>query len=221
VTKRTAAGVLVLAAAAVAWQRGALDGDAETQTADLLDGLAGTAASDLSSALDAIDMDTAARNVSAFLSSVRAAEGTDRAPDPYRVVYGYGYTLRDLSDHPVITGEWGGVVLTDEQCRGAGLGPGCRSTAAGAYQITGSTWRVLRRRISLPDFGPDSQDRAAVELIRDRGALADVQAGRVAQATERVRRVWASMPGAGYAGQGSRSLDWIISRYTGAGGALA
>ena len=36
--------------------------------------------------------DTAAANVTAFLAAIRAAEGTDRAADPYRVVMGYGHT---------------------------------------------------------------------------------------------------------------------------------
>ena len=36
--------------------------------------------------------------------------------------------------------------------------------------------------LNLSDFGPDAQDAAALELVRQRGALADVQAGRIVQA---------------------------------------
>ncbi len=221
-TKRAAAGVLVLAAAAVAWQRGALEGqDSETQTAGLLDGLAGTATDAAQQLLDSTDMTTADLNTAAFLAAIRAAEGTDRRGDPYRVVYGYRVTLQDLSDHPAITGEWTGELLSAAMCAGAGLGPGCKSTAAGAYQITASTWRVLKRRLGLVDFGADAQDAAALELVRERGALADVRAGRFTDAVGKVRRVWASMPGAGYAGQGERTIDWLASRYQSAGGTLA
>lgn len=153
---------------------------------------------------------TAEANISAFLAAIRAAEGTARAPDPYRVVMGYGHTLDDLSDHPYFTGEW----------KGAAFGNGQWSTAAGAYQFIRSTWADVKRRLDLPDFGPHSQDSAAVELIRQRGALEDVKAGRFAQAVGKVRRIWASMPGAGY-GQGERAMDWLAAQYSTAGGTFA
>ena len=156
------------------------------------------------------DQDTAGANVAAFLAALRAAEGTDRASDPYRVVMGYGHTIMDLSDHPYFTGEW----------KGAAFGNGDWSTAAGAYQFLRATWADLRGRLQLPDFGPESQDRAAVELIRQRGALEDVKAGRFADAVVKVRRIWASLPGAGY-GQGERSMQWLAQKYETAGGTLA
>lgn len=154
--------------------------------------------------------DTAAANVTAFLAAIRAAEGTDRAADPYRVVMGYGHTLQDLSDHPFFTGEW----------KGAPFGDGQWSTAAGAYQFLRATWADLRGRLQLQDFGPESQDAAAVELIRQRGALEDVKAGRFHDAVAKVKRIWASLPGAGY-GQGERTMQWLAQRYENAGGTLA
>ena len=155
-------------------------------------------------------MSQAQGNVAAFLAAIRAAEGTDLAGDPYRVVFGYGHTIVDLSDHPYFTGEW----------RGAPFGAGQWSTAAGAYQILRGTWSPLREQLQLPDFGPASQDAAAVELIRQRGALEDVKAGRFAVAVNKVRRIWASLPGAGY-GQGERSLQWLAARFENAGGQIA
>lgn len=157
-----------------------------------------------------VDQGTAAVNIAAFLAAIREAEGTARADDPYRVVFGYGYTVQDLSDHPYFTGEW----------RGAPFGDGQWSTAAGAYQFIRGTWAELSGKLALPDFGPDSQDRAAIELIRQRGALQDVQAGRFADAVQKVRRIWASMPGAGY-GQGERSIEWLAQKYSNAGGSFA
>lgn len=160
---------------------------------------------------------TKQRNLAAFLAMIKFAEGTDRRSDPYRVCYGYAHTIRDLSDHPAVTGEWRGEKLPDGMCRAAGYGPGCVSTAAGAYQINRPTWLPLKRRLGLADFGPSSQDAAAVELIRQRGALNDVYAGRLADAVEKVAKVWASLPGAGY-DQPERKLASLVTAYQAAGG---
>lgn len=166
------------------------------------------------------DATTAGGNIAAFLATIRRAEGTEQAGDPYRVCYGYSHTIRDLSDHPAITGEWRGQRLSDAMCANAGFGPGCVSTAAGAYQIIKPTWVRLRDRLGLGDFGPYSQDSAAVELIRTRGALEDVKAGRISDAINKCRNEWASLPG-NYAKQGQRSAAEIISWFQQSGGQLA
>lgn len=164
--------------------------------------------------------DIAARNLAAFLEVIRRAEGTQGQPDPYRVCYGYRHTIRDLSNHPAITGEWTGERLPDEMCKNAGFGPGCRSTAAGAYQIIRPTWATLARRLGLQDFGPASQDAAAIELIRQRGGLEDARAGRVLDAVHKCRAEWASLPG-NYAGQGQRSPVQLQAWFNAAGGTFA
>jgi lysozyme len=164
---------------------------------------------------------TISANALAFLAAIRQCEGTAGAADPYRVCYAYRYTIRTFADHPAITGEWTGERLSDVQCSGAGLGPGCVSTAAGAYQIIKSTWRGLRDSLGLPDFSPASQDRAAVELLRQCGALARIEAGDLAGAIAKARRTWASLPGANYAGQGMRSGAQVMAWYQQAGGYVA
>ena len=141
--------------------------------------------------------DTAGQNVTAWLSMIAASEGTDRAPDPYRVCYGYAHTIADLSGHPATIGEWKGERLSDAMCKGAGLSAGCVSTAAGRYQMIRRTWGACAHALRLSDFGPASQDAAAVYLTKQRGALDDVQAGRIADAISKCRREWASLPGAG------------------------
>ena len=159
-------------------------------------------------------------NVRAFLTLIGYSEGTEQALDPYRVVYGYKHTIRDFSDHPAVTGEWTGERLSDALCRAAGFGPGCISTAAGRYQIIRPTWLSAKSALGLTDFTPESQDRAALWLIEQGGALDDVRAGRVGDAVSKVRRTWASLPASGW-GQPERSMPSLIAAYTSAGGTLA
>lgn len=161
------------------------------------------------------------RNVRALLDAISWAEGTALQSDPYRVCYAYSHTIQSFADHPYTLGEWPGVVLTDTQCRGAGLGSGCKSTAAGKYQITVSTWRPLKTQLKLGDFSPASQDAAARELLRQVGALDLIRRGDLVGALAAARRTWASLPGAGYAGQGMRTSGQMVTAYLNAGGSLA
>jgi len=61
-------------------------------------------------------------------------------------------------------------------------------------------------------FTPASQDIACTFLIARRGALADVLAGNFEAAVNKVRKEWASMPGAGY-GQREENLATLRSFY--------
>lgn len=168
------------------------------------------------------DGDRAARNLGAFLDAIAWAEGTEGAGG-YRALFGSrpgALSLFDsFADHPAALG-WPGVRLSDDLCRAAGFGPGCVSTAAGRYQIIRPTWQRIAGRLGLQDFSPESQDAAAVELIREAGGLDHAQAGRFTDAVRAVRRVWASLPGAGY-GQGERTLAELTAAYQRAGGVLA
>ena len=166
------------------------------------------------------DMTTAQQNIIAFLQMIQQSEGTASQGNPYAVCYGYSHTISNFSNHPKLTGEWPGVVLSDAMCANAKFGPGCVSTAAGAYQIIRGTWSNVAAALGLPDFGQASQDAAAVELIRRRGALQDVQAGRIAQAITKCKNEWASLPG-NYAKQGQRSQGDLIAWYQQNGGMTA
>lgn len=160
------------------------------------------------------------QQIGAMLAAISAAEGTAGQPDPYRVCFGYSHTIKNMSEHPAITGEWTGKRLSDSMCAGAGLGPGCVSTAAGKYQIIKRTWIGVRDKLGLKDFSPESQDRAAVELLRQRGALGPLGRGDFAGAVAAARKEWASLPGAGY-GQGERTIAWLTDKFQAAGGMLA
>lgn len=156
-------------------------------------------------------------NLAAFLKAIRYGEGTSGA-DGYRTLFG-GDLFQSFDAHPAQLG-WPGVRLSSDMCANAGFGPGCVSTAAGAYQINRPTWARLVRIIGPGDFSPARQDEAAMQLIREKGALADVYAGRVALAVNKCRKVWASLPGAGY-GQHEVSQAAFNQRFTNAGGVIA
>lgn len=163
-----------------------------------------------------IDTFTAQANIRAFQFVIRMAEGTEgRGVDPYRVCYGYAHTIKSFAGHPSITGEWRGEVLSDRLCSLAGFGPGCKSTAAGAYQINVPTWKDFGA--GLPDFSPASQDAACQRIIAKCGALEDVKAGRFNEAVRKCRNRWASLPG-NSAGQGQRTYAQLGQWFTQAGG---
>lgn len=94
------------------------------------------------------------------------------------------------------------------------------STAAGRYQVLFRNWVYYQRTLALPDFTPLSQDRIAIEQIREAGGLAPIKGGQFAAAIARIAHLWASLPGAGY-GQHEQTLADIQQAYTQAGGTLA
>lgn len=118
--------------------------------------------------------------VQAFLWLIRVGEGTT-GPNGYRTMFGGGL-FSDYADHP----------------RQVINRSGYSSSAAGAYQNITQTWDEMRTKYALPDFSPASQDIAAVGLIKRRGALGDVLAGRFRQAINKCNREWASLPGSPY-----------------------
>lgn len=157
-------------------------------------------------------------NVAAFLATIRTGEVGTTGAAGYRKLYGGG-SFSDMSDHPA-NGNWGGVKLPSNYCGPAGFGAGCVSTAAGAYQFLKGTWNTVAARLGLPDFSPASQDAAAIELIRGRGALADVRAGRFESALRKVGAEWASLPGSPY-GQPTLTLARATQVYENNGGSYA
>lgn len=159
-------------------------------------------------------------NMQAFLAMIRYSENKAAASDEirYRTLYGMK-TFDSFADHPSFLG-WPGVPLPDRYCIAAGFSPGCKTTAAGAYQMLSNTWREAKQTLRLPDFSPDSQDAAAVLLIRRAGAMPDVLAGRFESAIRKTARTWASLPGAGYS-QPENSITQLRQIYASAGGQFA
>ena len=146
------------------------------------------------------------QNVVAFLDMLAWSEGTDNGRQPtkhngYDVLVGGGL-FTDLSKHPA---------------KLVRLNAKLASTAAGRYQFLSRTWGNLQRQLRLLDFGPLSQDKACIELIRGRRALDAVKAGQFDKAVALCSKEWASLPGAGY-GQHEQSLEKLRSVYQKAGG---
>lgn len=97
---------------------------------------------------------------------------------------------------------------------------GIKSTAAGRYQLLARYFDPYKKQLGLRDFSPASQDAIAIQQIRERGALADIEAGRFDDAVMKCRRTWASLPGAGY-GQHENQLVDLRLAYLKSGGKLA
>ena len=122
-------------------------------------------------------------NLGAFLDAIAASEGAG-----YNTLVG-GSHIGDLSRHPNKVG-----VRTAD-------GP---STAAGRYQITGTTWKSLSHG-GNSDFSPEAQDRAAIELLKRRGAYQDVINGNWEAAVAKLGSEWQGLPSGASPNQGKRS----------------
>lgn len=153
-------------------------------------------------------------NLEAFLYVIRASEHVfpRDVENCYDIFYG-GSRFSDMSDHPVLTGEKKGVPLSDNVCAASGLGPGCVSTAAGAYQIIKPTWRRVREIAPrLENFFPASQDAAARRLLQECGALPLIEMGDIEGAVAKASKLWASLPGS-TAQQNPKKFAYVADRF--------
>ena len=145
-------------------------------------------------------------NLSAFLNMLAVSEGTaGHGDDGYNLIVG-GELFHSYADHPRK------LVKLPRL--------GINSSAAGRYQVLKRTFDAYKVRLRLTDFSPVSQDQIAVRLIRERGALPDIEAGRIPAAIAKCANIWASLPGAGY-GQREHKLETLLAAYRQAGGNLS
>lgn len=145
----------------------------------------------------------------AFLDALAVGEGTDNGKQKtnnhgYDVIVG-GELFTDYSKHPA---------------KLVRLRPGLSSTAAGRYQLLSKYYGHYKDLLDLPDFSPASQDQIALQQISERRALADIDAGRIADAVKKCNTIWASLPGSPY-GQRTETLDDFLSYFRKAGGKVA
>lgn len=119
------------------------------------------------------------KNVQAFLALIRKHESNG----DYSIIYG-GQHFNDFSQHPNVR-----VPFFNPKTQKMDY-----STAAGAYQINRPTWLMLNAISSFADFGKESQDLAAVLLLRRSGALSAIIAGDIQGALKAASGTWASLP---------------------------
>lgn len=157
-------------------------------------------------------------NRQAFLDMIAYAEGTDPG-HPLSIDKGYDV---------IVTGSNGPEIFTDYRWHPFSEGRPPKhvkgsiySTASGRYQFMRVHWWHYRALLRLPDFGPQSQDTWALQLIRERRALDDIDAGHFVIAVAKVSNLWASLPGANYADQRMRQMAALEDAYERAGGTFA
>lgn len=134
-----------------------------------------------------------ARYRSAFLDVLALSERTAHDPDNgYRTIVGHRL-FTSYANHP-------GVSTQTKYGR---------SDAAGRYQFLGRTWRNLGGVAKYGDFGPISQDRAALDLAHS--VLPLIDRGEIITAVERVNGIWTSLPGGP---QQITSVDQVFKWWT-------
>lgn len=145
-------------------------------------------------------------NVVAFLDMIAHSEGTaGHGEDGYNVLVGGGL-FHSYADHP--------RTLVDLP------NLGIKSTAAGRYQILAKFYDDYKKSLHLPDFGPLSQDRIAIQMIHEQRAMPAVLSGHFSTAVYLCANIWASLPSNDY-GQHQNKLQQLVAFYKVAGGKLA
>ncbi|MBU9829870.1 glycoside hydrolase family 104 protein [Rahnella sp. FC061912-K] len=158
------------------------------------------------------------KNLKAFLDMLAWSEGTSTSPATKNNGYDVIVTgidkkpevFTDYSDHPFNNGRKSKVINSK----------GLTSNASGRYQFMLKDWAHYKAQLGLKDFGPASQDMWAIQLIRERKALPDIELGNIASAIAKCRNIWASLPGAGY-GQREHKAVELIAQYQKQGGTLS
>lgn len=146
-------------------------------------------------------------NERALLDTIRMAEGTWHGGGQKGYGTQFGGGQFDWSKgHP------------DQVVRSGGYA----SAAAGAYQFMPGTWKGVTKQLGMDprDFSPDAQDRAALQLVRNRGV--DPTKPLDAAALNKLAPEWASLPtssGKSYYGQPVKARNDLMGFYSGRLGA--
>ena len=166
-------------------------------------------------------------NVCAFLDMLAFSEGTSTHPltqhDGYDVIVTSvdgPAVFTDFTQHPF-------YAPLGQEARGAQLirrpceqwPKGLYSTASGRYQVLCHYFETYKLNLRLPDFSPLSQDKVAIQQMRERGALVSLAAGDIETAIRQCAPIWASLPGNDYH-QGGKTLAELVSSWEEAKGKL-
>jgi muramidase (phage lysozyme) len=146
------------------------------------------------------------KNMRAFLDTIAKSEGTfGHGDDGYDVLVG-GKFFDGYADHPRILVDLPKLKI--------------KSTAAGRYQILARNFDFYKKQLGLKDFDKAAQDAIAIQLIKECGALKDIEAGRIESAIKKCASRWASFPGANY-GQRENKMANLVLSFERSGGILA
>jgi muramidase (phage lysozyme) len=134
-----------------------------------------------------IPAEQAEANIKNYLDGLGNAEGAN-----YDTIVG-GKKFTDYSKHPGVVG-----ITTKE-------GP---STAAGKYQITKTTYDYYAPKLGIKDFSPESQDKIARAILKDKNAENDIIKGDFDAAHSKLGSTWASLPTSKYS-QPKKTNEWV------------
>jgi len=149
---------------------------------------------------------TISRNLKAFLDTIAVSEGTKGiGDDGYNVTVG-GAIFSDYSTHPRPH-----VWIEKNKIF---------SSAAGRYQVLAHYYDVYKKQLNLKDFGHESQDEIAIQMIKECRAIEDIELGRFTDAIGKCRSRWASLPDSPY-GQRTNSIGSLKMAYLKYGGEIA
>lgn len=117
--------------------------------------------------------------IRAFLDTISVTEGTEGPQGYYRQYTGTHFS--SFKDHPREM-RCGISIKNEKLC----------SDAAGRYQFLSTSWDLFAPTVGAKNFGPTYQDRVAIELIKDKNALEDIEEGRIEEAFRKLYMVWPS-----------------------------
>jgi len=144
-------------------------------------------------------------NQKAFLTMLAHSEGTfGHGDNGYNMIVNPGGFFTSYADHPRKLVKVNDTIF---------------STAAGRYQVLSRYFDAYKKLLNLPDFSPDSQDAIALQQIKERQALDDIESGDIQAAINKCCNIWASLPGSPY-GQPTNKAKTLIDAYVAAGGSL-
>lgn len=140
---------------------------------------------------------SADENVGTFLKFIYKAETGKTGIDAYRTTMGGAMVpVESLKGgHPRISAPF---TQTD--------GVKNTSSAFGAGQFMPKTWDPIAAKLGITDVTPESQDKVAIQLLKQRGVYEDVKAGNFTKAINGLGKEWASLPSSTYP-QGKKTWE--------------
>ena len=146
-------------------------------------------------------------NLNAFLDTISFSEGTNIAgsDDGYNVIVGGSLFPPNYAVPPKCSVYIKSLNIT--------------SSAIGRYQVLYANALYYIKQLNLPDFSPESQDKIALQLIRECHATQNIINGSIETAITQCTSRWASFPGNSY-GQHQQKMDSLLAFFVAAGGVL-